>query len=361
MKNITFYISNIQSASIVIPLLQAVPNAQLITASRRTFNFYKTQCPKTKVLLYRPLFGILSKAYRAMQKTDVFILELAKQKRIKKFKAPKVHIFHGTFRDLGETVAKNLAQFDLVLTNGPRQTQMLSRYQEKFPSLNIKTIGYIPFDGFIKKTDANVLAIKKKLSLDPNKKTITYLPARRSCGSWLTHAIKIAKEVPDAYNLIMRPHPNQLNMSDPQESQIIDELKTIFKKLPHHQLDTGEYDYNELLCVTDLLISDATSPTEEVLYYDTPQILTETFSSQEWEEAYRKDNLHEDDIADLVKMFELGPSYAKGNYQNWQTCIEDAFATSDQYQAARKEYFTHAFGEINQSAVVNAVKAIESI
>ncbi|MFN3234459.1 MAG: CDP-glycerol glycerophosphotransferase family protein [Gammaproteobacteria bacterium] len=353
-KKIVYYIDNIQSLPISKPLVDE-SSGVIIVRSRRIYDLVKKQAPHTPIYIYSKWLGRFSRANKELSCAHAIIINRSGSiKIVKRFHRPIVMLFHGTFRDIGTRNIDSLAGTSLVLVNGPRQAKSFERFRDRLP-LRCEQIGYIPFDKFITKTPQTSEEIKRKLGLNPQQKTVVYLPARKKVGSWSEHALKIANDIGDNINLIMRPHPNQLT-----EKTLVKELQSLFKKRKNHLLDIGDYHYNELLCIADVLISDATSPAEESLYYDTPQIFTESFTREEWRQTYEEDGLHPEDIKKLLMIYDTGISYLKNHYKDWGVCVKDALEKKNNFYKQRQNYFDYAFGDIKKGIAKRAVEIIYS-
>ncbi len=252
--------------------------------------------------------------------------------------------FHGTFRYITGKHAKQLLLFDTVWVNSPRQVRMLDFYPVS-KKYNKKLIGYLPFLKFHDKTDSTCALIKRNLNLHPTAPTIVYLPARQRVGSWTEEVLNMAKEVPDDMQLILRPHPSQFLRLKGNKLGTLEALKKIVAAKENVHLDLGVYAYNDLLCIADVVISDATSPAEESLYYDAAQIFTRAYSSQRLFLECKRDGMPEPEIMELLNLYDCGIDLNRQSFKNWGDTIIAALNQKDDYAANRRNYFTRAFGD----------------
>lgn len=363
MNNITFYIKSTPAIPGALPILKKTPHAVAIAHTATVYKTLKALKLENKIIRYYSKFGRFLPRSKHLRNANVIVSEVRLEdlpKELRHYKAKLVNIFHGTFRDISEVKVKQFSTYDVLLTNGPRQSAMINRYHDRYP---VKTheIGYLPFDNFIKKTPERVAAIKKSLGLAVDKPTIIFLPARRRLSSFVQHARDIQASINNNYNFIVRPHPNQLDNTKNKERKVTSDLKREMQNNSQQIFDNGQLNYQELLCICDLLISDATSPTEESLYYDTPQLFTETYDRNDWRKEFEEHDMHEEDIKTLLSMFDIGISYKTSSSKNWADCIEEAFATKDDYHQARQAYYNYAFGEVKGNAAERAVAVLEKI
>jgi CDP-glycerol glycerophosphotransferase (TagB/SpsB family) len=363
MNNITFYIKSIPAIPSVLPILKKAPHAVVVTHKAAIYKALKALKLENKIIRYYSNLGRFLPRSKYLRNADVIVSEVRLEdlpKELRRYKAKLINIFHGTFRDIGEVKVRQFSTYDVLLTNGPRQSAMIKRYHDRYP-IETHEIGYLPFDNFIQKTPERVAAIKKSLGLSVDKPTIIFLPARRRISSLVPHAQAIQAHISDDYNFIIRPHPNQLDNTKRAEKNVVADLEQKMKNNSQQIFDKGQLNYQELLCICDLLISDATSPTEESLYYDTPQLFTETYDRNDWRKEFEEHDMHEEDIKNLLSMFDLGISYKTSTSKNWAECIEQASATKDDYHQTRQTYYNYAFGEVKGDAAQRAVDVLERL
>jgi CDP-glycerol glycerophosphotransferase (TagB/SpsB family) len=363
MNNITFYVKSIPAIPAALPVLKKTPRAVVVAHTAAVYKTLKALKLENKIIRYYSKFGRFLPRSKYLRNANVIVSEVRLEdlpKELRRYKAKLINIFHGTFRDIGTIKVKQFSTYNVLLTNGPRQSAMIKRYHDRYP-IETHEIGYLPFDNFIQKTPERVAAIKKSLGLAIDKPTIIFLPARRRISSLVPHAQAIQSHISNDYNFIIRPHPNQLDKTRTLEKNVIADLEQKMKNNSQQIFDKGQLNYQELLCICDLLISDATSPTEESLHYDTPQLFTETYDRNDWRKEFEEHDMHEEDIKVLLSMFGLGISYKTSTSKNWAECIEQAFATKNDYSQARQAYYNYAFGEVKGNAAEKAVAIMERL
>ncbi|MCD6055889.1 MAG: hypothetical protein K0R12_851 [Gammaproteobacteria bacterium] len=361
MKDKIGYFLQHAQATPVMSALHAITRGALIADRRSAVKDYKQVYPESKIHRIWPFFSSFSSAYQLLSDLQVLVhskFELGITRRFPELK--RVMVFHGTYRILGEQLLEDLNKFKLLLLNSPRQEKALNRIGSRL-QCDYQIIGYLPFDHFPKPTPEVKRAIKLKYHLAEDKPTVVFAPARRAVGSWLAYALAIAKETPTNMNLILRPHPNQIYSATSSEKALYRQILEYAKTRSHLVLDLGLAKFPELLCIADVLISDATSPAEESLYYDIPQLLADINNKAATEAACRDVRMHPDDIDDILKLYHCGPNYTKEKYRSWAEAIDEALSTADRYQQARQDYFFNAFGNRREGIALAGAKAIDQL
>jgi len=92
--------------------------------------------------------------------------------------------------------------YDYILCYGPYYTDL---FKKKFKEIKTYEVGYPRFDSFFGEPINKIEALKK-LGLDPNKKTITYLPTHGKLSSFEKFKSLILP-LGKNYNVIIKPHP----------------------------------------------------------------------------------------------------------------------------------------------------------
>jgi len=118
-----------------------------------------------------------------------------------------------------------------------------------------------------------------------------------------------------------------------------------------------------LFSLADLMITDGTSPAEESLFYDVPQLFIETpLWSKDVVRSYaRREAMHEDDLEQYLELYNCGELYSAGQKKPYAQAIQDALAKTDILGAKREEYFSWVFGQRDRQAgerVFHAVSAL---
>jgi len=107
---------------------------------------------------------------------------------------------------------------------------------------------------------------------------------------------------------------------------------------------------------------DATSPNEEFLFYDRPQIITESYPREKWIDQWIGEGLQQDDVEDLLGLYSCGLSFRRSGLDNWGEAVEQCLANDHDYVDVRRRYFANAFGSEPGSAVERvALKLAELI
>ncbi len=273
--------------------------------------------------------------------------------------ACKVMVFHGTFRDLTRAALGSLRGFDHVFFNGPRMARMYARYEDEFP-LRHSTPGYIPFADFPAPTPAHRAAVLGPLGLDPAHPTVLYAPARGEVGSWTAHAERLVRELPHEYNLVLRPHPSLVTHGEPGRECTARVARQLAGRGAAVLAGSGAL-LGPLLAAADLLISDATSPAEEFLFYDRPQIFTEMCPRDAWVSRCQRDGLHRDDADGLLGLYDCGWSFARDGAAGWAPLVRQALAEPTRHAAARQRYLQWAFGAPDRGAADRAAAALQRL
>jgi hypothetical protein len=325
-----------------------------------TLRFFSVNYPELKKTRYCRSLPHLTQAHRILSNARIIVSGAGHSAILKHYKAKKAMLFHGTFRALSPKSISVLARFDHIFLIGPRMERMLLRWGEKYP-FSYSVSGYVPFVEFPEPTLDVRGDILLKLGLNPALPTIFYAPARRDCGSWLRCADGIAREIPRKYNLIIRPHPSQVFSQSRKERLFYKGICSILRDRENAIVDMASCSFPELLCIADLLISDATSPNEEFLFYSRPQIITETYPREKWRDQWLKEGLHPEDADGLMQLYSCGLSFSKGPFHHWGQAVEHCLENPDEYRGNRERYFHHAFGDRELSAAENVAEVLNQI
>lgn len=183
------------------------------------------------------------------------------------FKKKTVRVLDGCGKGLA-TFAPWSAYFDIALAFGP--------YTEKYllPLNTTYTIGYPKFDGWF----SNIISQEAnhiKTKIDPNKKTLLYLPTHGSLSSLHVFA-KAIISLRERYNVLVKLHRHN-KLSEPDAVNLFtQEGVMIFE---------SKDDILSLLDASDVIISDSSSAALETLLTNKPMIILDTSSNKE---AWRK-------------------------------------------------------------------------
>jgi len=176
-----------------------------------------------------------------------------------------VQVFHGT-SDKPFNFHKSLSQYDLITVPGPRmKEELIARglaQEEK-----IAVIGYPKIDAFLH-SNFNIESFKKKIRIDPDKKTILYSPTwddPNRYSSFSKYIVQMLNTL-HSYNVIVKPHPNILKY---RPWQIV--LAYVLKK-KNCSIFPGSMSILPFMAIADILITDISSVSHEFLPFKKPMI-----------------------------------------------------------------------------------------
>lgn len=339
------FFSKIPQALLQMATVQEIAGGVFITNRTQMLELFRKQYPElTSMKHLRRLPCFLTKSGRILKNAKVICSGAPHKNILDQFDAQRVMFFHGTYRFLGKTLLDHLTAFDHLFLIGPRMQRIVSRFQDQLKA-EISVPGYIPFTSFKTPKESERIAILRKLGLDPEKPTVSYLPARHSLGgSWRAHAERIARETALDYNLVLRPHPSEACRGAREVERTFSRIKSVVEDRPNAVLDLTSCSLPELFSISNLIISDANSPAEESMFYDTPQLFTEFYPREEESAAAAKEELTQDELDDFLSLYECGPSFAKDGFSDWGQAIKTALEEQEQYQKKRTAYFESTFG-----------------
>lgn len=349
------YFSKMYQAVPALAPIQSEAGGQFVIARRSTLAAFRRNYSHLEVCRYQKLLLGMSAGHRALSAADVIITGSPYRSFLQHYNAQKYMVFHGTYMMMSSEATNKLRHFDKMFLTGPRMQQMFSR-----SSLNVDShvTGYLPFVDF---PDANLeqkLRVLRKLGLDETLSTVVYAPSRSSIGSWLKCAEKMAEELPQKFNLIMRPHPSQALNATKADRESYQRVQAILERSSNGVLDMIDCSLPELLSVADLVISDANSPAEESLFYDVPQLFIETeqFSRNHLENMGVEQKMNRADLDQLLTLYDCGPSTS--GVGQWIKAVESAMADSGNYLMQRNKYFSWVFGQRDRHAAKRIAKFI---
>ncbi|KAF3978473.1 MAG: hypothetical protein HFP77_01825 [Methylococcales symbiont of Iophon sp. n. MRB-2018] len=352
-------------------MYQAIPS--LVTIQRElggtfvcgrgsTTRYFKKEYPELDFARFNKRLKRFSAGHKAMWGADCIVTGSPYKSLLSPYTAKKMMVFHGTYAGLTANVLEQLKHFDHLFLIGNRMEKILLKYKQQL-DFNYTKTGFLPFANFPDKNEENRRLILEFLGLDVSLKTVVYCPTRRGHGSWEICAEALINSLSAKYNLILRPHPSQSMNLRWHEKSSIKNLQTIAKKRGNTLIDMAEVHFPDLLMIADLLISDANSPAEESLFYDTPQILTGLGKSSSYEEirniwlAYNAD---EEDIEDCLEIFSCGLVFADEKGLDWGEAVDKALLEEGEYAENRRDYFEFVFGERDKGAAHRVAKIIQS-
>ncbi len=367
MTSPVFYTDNNQPVD-MMGLVQRHSGGLFISHLRTPVAAHRRRFPELSRLYRNRLLMGFDRASRELQQAKVIVLGGlgSAWRQVKPLPAKKVTLFHGTFRTLFPGLVANHCEFDHLFLNGPRQERLL---KQALKQLNINVnftwsvTGYIPFDEFPRPNESEKTTFLEEIGCAPPLPVVTYLPARRKQGSFLDYALDLVEQL-SGVNLIIRPHPNQLKSSCRSERIYLKKLHQAIAEHDNCYLD-GASGYHQLtipklLSHSDLLISDGTSPAEEAMFYDIPQIITEHQPREQHIATYRHSGMVEEDITRIMRLYDCGLSFRQDQFDHWGKAVDYLLNHPDQHHQARQDYFHDAFGEIDQQSAKRVAEALQS-
>lgn len=353
--SITYYTRMYQAVPTLMPFYREL-GGQFVTPRSGTARAIRRVYPDTSVVRDNRLFGHFSAGHRLLEKSDVIVTGAPYKSVLQAYSARKYMVFHGTFAYMTVNEVQAMAHFDRLCVIGPRMMHVVEK-----AGLADKAIlsGYMPFMDYPVKDEQSRQKFLTNLGLDPAKKTLVYLPWGPPFGSWDLIAEKLLREIPADYNLILRPHPSQSVTFRLKDRLAFMRLGQIAKSRGSAYLDFTAQKLSNLYANADLIISDGTSPAEESLYYDLPQILVETeyFSRQYIEQLMRSKGADDQQIEALVKLYDCGKIMTPQT-QKLDVLVQDALETRDQYAGARQSYFDYTFGVRGHVAQLSLIESM---
>lgn len=350
-------------------MFQAVPQLMevqkhaggtFVSSRKSTLDAVRRLYPEAPVSRYWGWFSRYSPGYRALGAARAIVTGTpGGQELLSQFEAKRCMVFHGTFMFLSQPELRRMAHFDLLCTIGPRMQRTVERCQGEL-GLNTVDAGYLPFDAFPQQNIESRVAHLQRLGLDPQRPTVVYMPWGKPYGSWLHVAERIARETPAAYNLILRPHPSQGLTSRRSDRDSFKRVEALCRARGNTLLDINAQPLPLLFSLADLMVTDGTSPAEESLFYDVPQLFIET---PNWKRDVihgyaQKEAMHEEDWQGYLGLFECGPTYRSWEDRPFAAAVEEALAIADSLRAQREAYFAWVFGQRDRQAGARVHQAL---
>jgi CDP-glycerol glycerophosphotransferase (TagB/SpsB family) len=286
--------------------------------------------------------GRFSAGDRCMRQAGLIVTGSPNRHFLAKYSAPKCMVFHGTYAFMAQQEIDGLQHFDLICAIGPRMQEALAH-----TGLESRLIdsGYLPFMEFPERNAIDRQHFLQKLGLNPENKTLLYLPRGKPYGSWDVMAEKLIRQIPPHYNLILRPHPSQSVTARIRDKLGFMQLSRLSRERTNAFLDLTACKLSTLFSVADLVISDGASSPEESLYYDLPQVFVESQGSSPTAigAMMRDKKLPENYIEKLLTIYECGRRITPEE-PDILTTVESALAESQYYRPYREAYFAWVFG-----------------
>lgn len=352
-------------------MFQAVPQLMevqkhaggtFVSSRKSTLDAARKLYPDVPMRKYNTWFRKLSAGYKVLDDAGVILTGSPGGKLLSEFAARRCMVFHGTFMLLSKDTLKSMGHFDLLCTVGPRMQRTVELYQDEL-KLNAMETGYLPFGSFPEKSAIATTASLERLGLSPEKKTLVYMPWGKPYGSWSLMAELIARETPKEFNLILRPHPSQGLTSRRKDRDSFKRIAAICKERGDTLLDINACPLSLLFSIADLMITDGTSPAEESLFYDVPQLFIETplWSIDEISAFARRNAVSERELAEFLELFECGKTYRLGGSEPLSARIYEALGAAASLQSKRESYFRWVFGDRDRNAGELVYQAARSL
>ena len=316
-----------------------------------TVRYFKKEYPELGFARFNKRFKRFSAGHQALLKAECIVTGSPYKSLLSPYSAKKLMVFHGTYAGLSAEAVQGLQHFDHLFLIGERMERMLLRHQKDKAFSYTKT-GFIPFSQFPEKNALNRQRVLEALGLDASLKTVVFCPSRRGVGSWELCAEDLLRELPSEYNLIMRPHPSQSMNLRWHEKSSMKALQVAAKERGNTVIDMVDIALPDVLMVADLFISDANSPSEEVLFYNTPQLLTGLGNSAyaNIEQSLIDRGMGAEDITEALQVFDCAPVYADEGYGGWAEAVTEVLSAQIAYADKREACFHSIFGQRDQQA-----------
>jgi len=361
MKNKICFFSQMYQAIPSLVSIQRELGGTFVCGRTSTKRYFKKTYPELDFARFSKRLKRFSAGHKAMLRADCIVTGSPYKSLLLPYSAKKMMVFHGTYAELTAKGLQELKHFDHLFLIGNRMERMLLKLL-KDDEVNYSMTGFLPFTGFPDKTEKNRLMVLGGIGLDPSLKTIVYCPSRRGVGSWELCAEQLIREIPGEYNLVLRPHPSQSMNLRWHERSSMKAIQLEAKQRGNALVDLVDIALPDLLMVADLFISDANSPSEEVLFYNTPQLLTGLGNSayDVIEEGLVQGGMLEEGIRDVLQIFDCGPVYSQKKYVNWGEAVNDALLNEALYEERREACFSSIFGQRDKNAGHRVAEIIKS-
>lgn len=333
-----------------------------VTTRRSTLKAFRHNYPDLHCALAPRFLGALSKGGRLLRNADLIVTGSPYKDFLAQYSAKKVNVFHGTFSRLSRDYILEHLHFDLVCVIGPRMLQMFKRHPES-ESMNLVQTGYLPFCQFPEQSSEHKIEVLSRMGLNPEKKTVVYTSARRNSSSWKYVARQLILTAPKEFNLILRPHPSQALTPRSADRKSFLDLTKLIGERPGAYLDLGYQHLADLLSVTDMVISDANSPSEESMFYDVPQLFIETekLSKDVSRRVGLDSGMHPDDVERMLTLYDCGERLFVKTPPDFSRLLDKTTESAYLYSKQRKTYFEWVFGSRDRLANHRVVEAINQI
>lgn len=350
-------------------MFQAVPQLMevhkfaggvFVSNRRSTLDAVHKLYPDVELARYRSWFKQYNAGFKAMKTASAIITGAPTPVILSEFSAVKAMVFHGTYMLLSKSSLQQLDHFDLLCTIGPRMRKTIDRYRDELQLKQVVESGYLPFGSFPEKSATLTQANLTRLGLSPQKKTVVYMPWGKPHGSWLQMAERIVRETPREFNLILRPHPSQGLTARREDLASFKRVFALCAERPHTLLDINTSPLSQLFSLADLMVTDGTSPAEESLFYDVPQLFIQTplWSEDVIRAHAEKNHIPEDEITEYLDLFKCGTSFDIRRDTDFSQAVHAATESGASLQTQRQAYFNWIFGLRDRQAGTRVQQAV---
>ena len=350
------YFTKMYQAVPALSQLQQALGGSFVSTRATTIRAIQANYPQADTAKISRFFQHQSSGYQQLIHSNLIVTGSPNNSLLKPFKAKKIMVFHGTFAPLSVPEAMAMAHFDHLCVIGPRMMHIIEQ-----AGLRDKASfsGYLPFLEHPEKDAYVRQQFLSNLGLDPNKKTILYLAAGRPIGSWDLMAEKLVREIPTDFNLILRPHPSGSVTARVKDKLGFMRLQQAIKKRGGAYLDLTAQKSSHLFAHADLVISDGTSPAEEALYYDLPQLFVQTnlYSRAVAKQILLDKNIETAHAESVLKIYDCG-GVLTHNANNVAQLVEDALLNAPQFSQQRSDYFNYVFGSRDTHAQKTLIESL---
>ncbi len=254
------------------------------------------------------------------------------------FDTAHVQVFHGT-SDKTYNYSSQVRKYDFLLLPGAR-TYKIMQAAGLLTEGKYAVVGYPKADRVFKGEFNRDLAVGS-LGLDPGRPTVLYAPTWQDAKfntSLPRYGREVLSQVPEAYNLIVKLHPNTKRYDLKNYLMV----KRISENNPRIKLLDFHHDVMPIMAASDLLIADISTVSHEFLCFDRPLVFLDPRLL-----SIRKDK---------VWVWKCG-SVVKRKGEVWST-VEKALAEPEAYAEKRKAVREEIFYKPDGHAAERAAEAI---
>lgn len=346
------YFSKMYQAVPQLMELRKHTDGVFISNRQSTLDAVKKNYPDANLAKYRSWFKSYSPGFRALKSAAAILTGSPNAAILSEFSGTKCMVFHGTYMLMTKDVLRQMDHFDLLAMIGPRMRKTINRYRDELKLKNVVEAGYLPFGSYPVKSGALTIQTLEQFGLSPEKKTIVYMPWGKPYGSWNLLAEKIILESPQEFNLILRPHPSQALTPRREDLFSFKKISALCAMRPDTLLDINCCQFHQLFSIADLIISDGSSPAEESLFYDVPQLFIESplWCSDVIYAKSGRDHVPIDEIAEYLDLFNCGVIFDTRKTTSLRQSIYNAINSANEYKSKRESYFKWVFGSADRHA-----------